>query len=205
MPSKSDQLFRKRKGTPSRRRGETRKPSLRILIVCEGEKTEPAYLGHLLQILQLGSVKVKGLGKDPVKLAEYGRDRAEEFDKVFIVFDRDQHSNIPAAQAIISQNEMKEIISSPCFEFWLLLHFLHTTASFTDCRAVKAALKEQQGFSNYSKLDSKHCDILMPRLEQAMANAALVLQSNTSIGGNANISETSMPVLIDCLEKLKTP
>ena len=49
------------------RRGPTREPYDRVLIVCEGERTEPLYLGELADHYRLSTAnfKVVGRGADP--------------------------------------------------------------------------------------------------------------------------------------------
>ena len=64
------------KRRPSRkdltRRGPTRESIPRILVVCEGAKTEPRYLRKFSSDEKNGSVTVEavGLGKDPLSLVE---------------------------------------------------------------------------------------------------------------------------------------
>lgn len=118
------------------RRGATRAAAERILIVCEGEKTEPRYLRDLLADLKLtnADVIVSGgeCGSDPGSIAEYAVERAsvdQGLDRVYCVVDRDEHKTRPQAITTISKaNKSKppeyEIVESvPCFEYWVLLHF----------------------------------------------------------------------------------
>ncbi|MFT6249525.1 MAG: hypothetical protein ACJAZQ_002743 [Cognaticolwellia sp.] len=57
------------------------------------------------------------------------------FEKVFVVFDRDEHKKyFPALEKVQSNKkklkndlrevvELKAIVNVPCFELWLLLHY----------------------------------------------------------------------------------
>jgi hypothetical protein len=61
---KRDQLFNKRKAkevASLKRRQAKRAPYERVLIVCEGAKTEPNYLSALIDDLQLNTANVKVL------------------------------------------------------------------------------------------------------------------------------------------------
>ena len=64
------------------RRGPKREPYDKVLIVCEGKKTEPNYLEMLS-----ANVEVVGF---PVAIR---KKRGDPFDKVFCVFDKDQHTD----------------------------------------------------------------------------------------------------------------
>lgn len=80
------------RGYQSRRVG-TREPLQRFLLVCEGEKTEPAYFyGFRMPTVK---IEIVGLGKDPVALIDRAVDQRGkgEYDQVWCVFDRD---DVPA-------------------------------------------------------------------------------------------------------------
>ena len=78
-----------------------REPYDRVLIVCEGERTEPHYLRDVMDRhrLSTANVEVIGHGADPrtvVREAKKKRDRerrrGEKYDRVYCVFDRDEHT-----------------------------------------------------------------------------------------------------------------
>lgn len=122
----------------------------RILIVCEGTKTEPKYFKEI-QVhyrLQTANVQVEPsrLGTSPRQVVEYARDlflnghahkgiQRKSFEQIFAVFDRDDHANYHEALQLVAsldgklRNDLKKsvvfraIASVPCFELWLLLHY----------------------------------------------------------------------------------
>ena len=112
-----------------------RQPAPRILLVCEGEKTEPIYFSDLVVAWGLSNqVKIgKNDGSSPDRIVA----RAEElfalaqregdaFDEVFCVFDRDAHERFGDAVARLKAlkavgQPVSGVVSVPCFEFWLLL------------------------------------------------------------------------------------
>jgi len=141
-----------RKKWRSFRKLEVRKRHLRtsppqILIVCEGEKTEPVYFSKIKQSLQLPMIEVdnRQSGNDPLRLAQHALERycgdGKIYDRVYCVFDRDAHSRFDDAVTFLDKTteEYKTcagpdetpttfipITSDPCFELWLLLHFQYT-------------------------------------------------------------------------------
>src|SRR2546425_12714951 len=87
-----------------RRRGATREPYDVVLIVCEGEKTEPEYLKGLQKLHRLSNANitiVPGDGNDPVSIVKHALNAYHKtvggFDRVFCVFDRDGHANYQQA------------------------------------------------------------------------------------------------------------
>ena len=144
-----------RKASDLARKKASRAPYSKILIVCEGEKTEPNYFNELKDHLALNSanVMVSGeCGSSPVSVVNYAiqiyvaeRSAGDPFDKVFCVFDKDSHETYQQAlDKIAGKNQrlldgivgskLEDIFvattSVPCFEYWLLLHFDYTSAPF---------------------------------------------------------------------------
>lgn len=125
------------------RRQPSRSSYDRVLIVCEGGKTEPNYFRALTVDLQLNTANVEvdgDSGSSPRSVVEYAKKRYKDdskqngsdngFDKVYCVFDQDEHPTYNEALGLIRNspnNIFYAITSVPCFEFWLLLHFISTT------------------------------------------------------------------------------
>lgn len=123
--------------------------SNRILILCEGLKTEPNYFNAFKKIKGLSSVTIYptkiNTAKELLKLAKNLQDQAKNdrspFEEIWLVFDKDGYTKHPEVFDSVRslQNDVIKIaFSSPCFEFWYLLHFAETTAPFKDCDDVKA-------------------------------------------------------------------
>lgn len=146
----TDDLFHKKRIRLERelkRRKNFRSAYEVVLIICEGAKTEPNYFKALRTHLRLNRENIvihEGhKGNDPLSLVnaaeeEFVRARRRDpekqgYDHVFVVFDRDTHTTYnDALQKINGLNEkykgkFKAIVSIPCFEIWLLLHFEYTT------------------------------------------------------------------------------
>lgn len=131
-----------------RKKGK-RPPYDRVLIVCEGSKTEPLYFGDIRIQNRVPTAHVSimpgGYGTQPLQVVEFARDTFEErraFEWVFAVFDRDDHATYRDALRKAGQldnalrnDERKKVRfiavpSVPCFELWILLHFADIQAYF---------------------------------------------------------------------------
>lgn len=143
----TENLFHKRRAKTERqlaRKKQVRASYDRVLIVCEGSKTEPHYLQELINCLELNSANVEVDGdssSSPISVVKHARNRYIEekrmgdiFDKVYCVFDKDTHDSYDAALTVIDNLKPKDVFkainSVPCFEYWLLLHFDYTTKPY---------------------------------------------------------------------------
>lgn len=122
----------------------------RILIVTEGSKTEPLYLEEIRAVHHLHSANVEvqpgQLGTAPLQVVRYAQQlfekgdprkgiRSKSFDRVYAVFDRDDHDSYRNALDLAKSLDgklrnddrqpvsFKAIASIPSFELWLLLHY----------------------------------------------------------------------------------
>ena len=166
-----------------KRRPSSRSPQKRVLVVCEGESTEPNYFNALKDRFQLNTLEIEATkGVDPSKLVDMASKKAdleesngEKFDSVYCVFDRDSHPQFDQASKRARDLRFKLARSWPCFEFWLLLHFRFTRASYgpkgraSPCDVCIRDLRKH--LPNYSKGDPSTFDSLYGRLQQAIANA----------------------------------
>jgi len=157
----SDDLFRKNKNREARalaREQALRDQYAKILIVCEGTKTEPNYFKAMRGRLGLNPRNViiydKPTGCDPLKIVKLASDKIcndKDYDEGYCVFDRDSHQTYEEALEKISHDNIRlkkendklkrkerretpvklhAITSNPCFEVWLLLHYGYTTKPF---------------------------------------------------------------------------
>jgi hypothetical protein len=142
-----DDHSRARHVSALRRKKPTRPPYDRILVVCEGKKTEPNYFEEIRMEARIPAIHVyvlpSGFGTQPSRVVEFAVATFKEtkgFEKVFAVFDRDDHpSYVDAVKRVESldgklkndENEhvvFKAIVSVPSFELWLLLHYVDIQA-----------------------------------------------------------------------------
>ena len=96
-----------------------------ILIVCEGENTEPSYLNRFR--VSSATVKPVGTGYNTISLVNKAIQLTKEkqYDQVWCVFDKDDFSENDFNNAIqIAQtNSFGVAYSNQSFEYWLILHF----------------------------------------------------------------------------------
>jgi RloB-like protein len=120
-----------------RRRRPFRNPLPRILIVCEGTRTEPGYFKELRHTERIPIELEISPGGEPKTLVERAvelkniaekepksrRDENLLYDDVWCVFDIDEHPAVPDAKQQARDNGIELAISNPCFELWIVLHF----------------------------------------------------------------------------------
>lgn len=209
----SENLFHKRKAKSARelaRKKESRASYERVLIVCEGSKTEPNYFCELVNFLELNSANIEIDGdcdSSPASVVKYARQRYLEdkkmgngFDKVFCVFDKDSHDTYSVALTVIKSMKPKDVFASinsvPCFEYWLLLHFEFTTKPFeadgngSSCANLIDALKKY--LPDYAKGDKNIYSDLSGQIEQAIAYSKRALKQakeNATDNPTTNVHE----------------
>lgn len=172
-----------------------RAPYDRILIVSEGSKTEPLYLGEMRADYRLPTANVQvhpgRFGTTPLQVVEYAEhlfvsgDEAKDirpraFEQVYAVFDRDDHATYHNALAKAAALDGKlrndnnrsigfaAIASVPCFELWLLLHFEDVLAPL---HRNEVYLRLRQHLPAYDKAQSGHYGRTKAYLLQAAQRA----------------------------------
>lgn len=117
------------------RKVDVRPERERILIVCEGAKTEPNYFKSIKNLLpkQVASViDVEGEGFNTQSLVDYAKQKRDAkkdsdypYDEIWVVFDRDNFKPDAFDNAIHSAEamEMKVAWSNEAFELWYILPF----------------------------------------------------------------------------------
>lgn len=188
------------------RKAPCREPYDRVLIVCEGKKTETTYLADLKKDHGLSSANVivakNTEGSAPKNVVAQAlrlyRESDADYDRVFCVIDRDEHPTFDGAietvrQAADSGVPIEAIVSNPCIEVWFSLHFSpYSTAAIIrrgnkspgDCAVKK--LKEHM--PSYEKSITGLYDLLKPHMEQAINYAERLLKHHDNVQGDRNPS-----------------
>lgn len=176
----TDNLFKKRqKRTKISRQNKNLKPKKAILIVCEGEKTEKNYFTRLKEFLNLTNIHIKsGKHSAPKQIVKTAQENSSVYDAIYCVFDKDKHADFDKAlQDIKRHNERKEnecklyeIVSAPCFEFWILLHFSYTNKDFKNCDEVRKHKDFKDNLPDYQK-DYDFKELIEQYLQTAINNA----------------------------------
>jgi hypothetical protein len=171
-----------------RRRPGAKPPRSITLIICEGE-TEQVYFEAARINYGLTTAEIilaeNTVGPAPISVVQCAEKKCAErggYDQVFCVFDRDGHESYDRARQLITALAkrkkkplpVREAVSVPCFEFWVLLHFERTDAPFENCTAVIQRIRDQHHIPEYKKADSAIAGKLMTRIGDALANATWV-------------------------------
>ena len=205
--------MRKPRGSVIRNKPK-REPYDRVLIVCEGSKIEPFYFGELVRHhrLSTANIQILGEGADPLTLVNKAKElrqkerrRGDKFDKVYCVFDRDEHATFDDACLVAQHSKLKLGRSWPCFEFWILLHFLYTRARYSrtgDKSAAESCMTDLKvHWPEYAKAKDGTFEMLENRLEDAKQRAATA-SNDADLTGERNPS-TEVHKLVIYLQGLK--
>ena len=173
------------------RRKAYKEPRKSILIVCEGEKTEPIYFNALKRRLGLIMVDVEIIGKGaaPITVVNSAIDLREErkriakksltkagYEIIYCVFDVEAptpHGSLTNAVGMAHAHNLEVILSNPCFEYWYILHFRKTGAPFNSSQDVKSALRKEH--LAYNESDTTIFDVIYPKTSKAIKHSKEVL------------------------------
>ena len=165
----------------------------RILIVCEGEKTERLYLNKLRSEYGVPTAQVRVCnegGSAPISVVEYAEEELKkdaDFEHIFLVFDRDAHSSYQNAldkveglkkKGNLKSKNIESITSIPCFEIWLLLHVSDSSKPYgkgvPETPPGKEVIKDlckYPVFANYKKSNVDFFDAIKKETNNAIVRA----------------------------------
>lgn len=196
----------------------------RVLIICEGSKTEPLYLGEIRKACRISTSIIKilpsQLGTAPIQIVDYAVSlfdvgdthqaiMPKAFDYIYVVFDRDDHLSyfdaIQRAKALNDkfknddgdQVKFISIVSVPCFELWLLLHYEEIIAPMHRQEVLKRLKKH---IPNYSKGLQGLYNLTRPLIEQAKKRSRKLVKSHSPLDGEKPYTDIS--TLVDHLISL---
>lgn len=215
----SDDLFNKRKARaqkPHKRDSKNLLPKQVILIVCEGEKTEKNYFETLKKQLNLTNANIlidPDSDSTPSSVVRYAKQKLKqnpnEYDEVYCVFDRDTHKDFDRALDMATNfnraknTTIETIVSDPCFEYWILLHFTQTSRCFgqsggSPCKEVQEERIFKEKMKNYTK-NYNFEEIIETDLKTAIKNANKVNSQNEA---QRQSPYTQVVHLVERLQKL---
>lgn len=220
----SDNRFHKRKAKQYRdleRQKAKRAPYERILIVCEGGKTEPIYLKGLVKEygLNTANVEITGdCGSAPINVVDYAyllykkdKKSGSPYDIVYCVFDKDTHDSYHQAinkiNGLNPKNIFKAIKSIPCFEYWILQHFASTTRAFVSagnkspCDCVLHEVNKYLPSYQKGAIDSNAFNQLLTNTQTAINNSKQSIQQAKL--ANTDNPSTEVHILVEFLLDLK--
>ena len=213
----------------SYRRQARRAPYDRILIVTEDEKSSRFYFEEICMSENLSSVNIRVLhsstGTDPLSVVNHAKHifnngdlnksiEPKSFDHIFVVFDRDNHKTYKDAIECAkkydkrfkndnkAQVPFKAIVSVPCFELWLLLHYDDIHAPLHRDEAFKK-LKQADRFPDYEKARKDIFSKTRERLADANVRADRLIATN-DLNDPSQDPYTNIGYLVSILLNLKS-
>jgi len=180
----------------------------RILIVCEGTKTEPNYF-RCFPVAEVFDVEVIGTGRNTLSLVEEAirrRDIADNdrrpFNEIWCVFDRDSFTadNFNRARLVAQNQHIRTAVSNEAFELWYLLHFNFHDAGIprrTYADRLTVALEQP-----YQKNMPNIYDLLVGRQEVAIRNATTLLNRYAPWNPERHNPSTNVQLLVQRLNDL---
>lgn len=204
------------RGTIEKRGQKPRKIKPVILIITEGSQTEPRYFEHYRNRQINIDIHVVGSSSSAAKTdyislirkaTEYQKKNqlsVSNGDAIWIVADGDVNYHNPDpvnskdrmlsdVRKIANANNIRIVISNPCFELWFLLHFQYTTKFFQDYSAVRTALVSY--LPNYDKSRDVYAQ-LSEYTAVAIRNAKRIEQSHIQNGSNIPFELKSIHLLM---------
>ena len=150
-----------------------------ILIVCEGERTEPNYFDQF-EVTNI-TIDPRGIGDNTLRLVKYAinESKRNDYDQVWCVFDKDSFpkDNFNNAVQLAQNNDFGIAYSNESFELWYILHFEYLNSQITRDQYIKKLnnifkSKKDEGFpDSYEKNDPNIYRILKPYQHVALKNA----------------------------------
>ena len=176
-----------------KRSRHSREPQRKFILFCEGAKTEVAYFKAIRRVYSstLIDLEVHGGAGVPYTIAEKAieqakslglirrsrrrKDSYETGDRVWAVFDRDDHPRFNEAVANCQACNVGVGFSNPCFELWLILHE-RDVGRYEDRHAMQSTLARLRPEYDPDGAKTPDCDDLVKRVEAAEQRSETQLQ-----------------------------
>ncbi|MBY8963276.1 RloB domain-containing protein [Flavobacterium sp. D11R37] len=143
-----------------------------FLIVCEGERTEPAYFNYFKKLLPkqlLDTIQIQGEGDNTINIVNKAIQLKEErklnillpnYDEAWAIFDKDDFPSERYNEAVrlAGENDINSGHSNQSFELWYILHFEFLQSALHRSDYIKK-LTNHLGFK-YEKNDTRVVEYL---------------------------------------------
>ena len=181
--------------------------------MCEGRQTERNYILGFCERQGINRanviVETGGSETSALQLVQQARKRFErdrDFDAVFVVCDRDGQDLEPARKLAArplknaegTRFKIQIIVSDPCFELWLLLHFEYCARPMSAGEALRLV---RQHVTDYKKSDRRIYDVVHLGIERAIAHVEQLKSELRRV--NAITPDSDMAILIKALMRLR--
>jgi len=175
----------------------------RLLIVCEGAKTEPNYF---LAFKVTNEVYGKGLNTVSLIAEAERRNRQEgPFDQIWCVFDRDSFpaDDFNRAIELAASKKFRVAYPNEAFELWYLLHFCYVDTALH--RSQYAEKLEECLGRKYKKHDSEIYELLQAKGDEPQAvrfAERLRLHHSPELPCSHRNPETTVDLLVQDLRRI---
>lgn len=193
-----------------------RKPSRSIFIACEGSNTEPLYFEKIREIMEDDDIYPYAITvypdkefdekpkTDAIGLINVAIERKEDFDELWVVFDRDGYTKHKEAFELAKDNNINVAFSSISFETWVLLHFERNNSSFEkSANIIDDKFHNNSTYlENYAKSgDYNVYPQIEDKIKEAFSNASWLRSWLSSISPNFIIYDVNPYTDVDFLVK----
>ena len=207
---------------PTKRTSKQMEEKTTILIICEGQKTEPNYFNKLKEKYHLSNIIIpRNTKPSPSSVVKVATEKLKEYELninnsiIYCVFDRDEHKDIDMAFDRIQAKNFIPILSSRCFEIWYLLHFEYTARVFNSYDEIKNELKQKPNLSNYDKepddytkfLNDENINLAIKNAKKLQEHCKDILEYDTQIEFlrkicKQNLTFTNVDLIVEKIREL---
>ncbi|MCK4842658.1 MAG: RloB domain-containing protein [Methylococcales bacterium] len=122
----------------------TKSAKKKIIIICEGRKTEPEYIKEFVidkkhPLVECKTINGVGVPKSIVdraitekkKLLKQAKKSGDSFEMIYEIWcvsDRDEHPRVREEIQRANDNGLMYVLSNPCIELWGYLHYFQNDA-----------------------------------------------------------------------------
>lgn len=191
-----------------------------VLIITEGEKTEPSYFNDVKnyikttgvvgkKITRLLQITDNGRKTSPRKIFEAAKkEQNGGIPYVFIVIDDDdrkeslevlQECRYPQTTDEVSKDKINCIYSNPCFEYWALLHFKNSDKVYASSELSEILSECMPSYNKRNKVFTYN--VMQKTEDSAAKNAAKIRQNHQSTGKVWERPSTNVDVLLAFIRK----
>jgi hypothetical protein len=187
----------------------------KVLIICEDTKSGKRYLedaafrfrvNDKVDVAHVEHTDPRGIVQQAI-----ARSKKRKYDTIYCVIDRDTHETFDEAVELAKPFQNIELlVSYPCFEFWLLLHFKYSRKTYKKAGKLSPgdqmlrALQKCPCMDLYDKgADISFFDLLQDKLPTARKHATRVMTEALEV--ESFDPSTRLHNLFDAFEILQKP
>ncbi|MDA0525420.1 RloB family protein [Methanococcoides alaskense] len=178
----------------SRRNRGQRPTRNKMVIICEGEKTEPLYFNNYrTRQNNLDVITIPSNRKDVVNIVGFAKKKLDELDiesgdSIWCVFDRDENTDQTISSAYKEAGRsINMCFSNPSFELWFLLHFSYNNSPLENKGLIELL---KRNISEYSKSENYY-KVLEPLMVTAIKNSKKLEKYHLDNGTELNSTKSN--------------